>query len=608
MPRFSTGLFSILALVLVMLSHAYAAPAAPPATAANSFGSGLTHCSPPIEPVTLTNPTTITDCTQEGIQSALAQGGQIAFDCGDEPVTIPISSPLVTSATEDTVLDGGGLVTLDGQNTTRILEKPFTPGSEDDPTLGNDLTIQNIRFINAKAPEAKQNRDAEARGGALSVVSPGTRLHIINTTFSGNQTSSITDEDNQGGAIFAANIYETVIVGSVFEDNTAGNGGAFGGIATGLMVANSHFTGNAAADDSSGGVVRGHGGAIHLDGVTNNFNPQSHRVVDICGCAFADNTAVRGGGAIKVTVSDNKGTKATYQDSTFTNNRLVGTPPAEGHGGAIYHIEDDFDGGTSEDNIEINGVTFANNYAYKQGGAAWILVRGKGQIVNSTFTENEAAKAGSNRVGQGGALIVGKGDIAIINTTFASNFATFQGGAIHAGGDDDPERLVTITNTIFSQNHLDPTHTDPVTTEYQGYHTNRPLKDGGGNLQYPRTKEPDFDNAVNNLITEPADAIIFADPLLGPLTDNGGATPTMALQSGSPAIDAGTSTHCPATDQRGVARPGTGTDSDACDIGAYEVSDQQPTGPEPSPEPEPSPKPEPSPDLQNLFLPTILQR
>ena len=519
-------------------------------------------CSPPIQPVTLSNPTTVTNCTQAGLQAALANGGHINFACGPNLITITVTSPLVASAVEDIVLDGGGLVALDGGNSTRILEKPFTPGADVDKTKGNDLTIQNMRFVNAQAPAATQNQDSKARGGAIWATSPGTKLHIINSTFQNNRTTSITDEDNQGGAIFAANIYETIIVGSVFENNEAGNGGAFGGIATGLIVYNSRFTNNQASDDTGGGIVRGHGGAIHLDGVTNSFNPDSNKIVDICGSLFEGNTAVRGGGAIKTTISDNKGTKATYERSTFINNRLVSVPPVEGHGGAIYHIEDDFAGGTNEDNIEIRDSTFANNIAYRQGGGAWILVRGNGRIVNSTFTGNHASQAGSNRVGQGGGLILSNGVIDIVNATFAANFATFQGGAIFAGS----ASAVTLTNALFYQNRLDPTHTNPVTSEFQGYHTNRPLQNGGNNLQFPRTKEPDFDNDINNLITTPDSAIIFQDPLLGPLADNGGPNQTMALQPGSPAIDAGNAA-CPGADQRGINRPqGSG-----CDIGAFEL-------------------------------------
>ena len=54
--------------------------------------------------------------------------------------------------------------------------------------------------------------------------------------------------------------------------------------------------------------------------------------------------------------------------------------------------------------------------------------------------------------------------------------------------------------------------------------------------------------------------------LLDALADNGGYTQTMALGAGSSAIDTGTNTGCPATDQRGVTRP----QGSHCDIGAYE--------------------------------------
>ena len=66
------------------------------------------------------------------------------------------------------------------------------------------------------------------------------------------------------------------------------------------------------------------------------------------------------------------------------------------------------------------------------------------------------------------------------------------------------------------------------------------------------------------------------DPLLGPLQNNGGPTQTMALPSGSPAIDTGNPTACTdslghllKTDQRGMPRPDK-EDTGGCDIGAYE--------------------------------------
>jgi hypothetical protein len=58
------------------------------------------------------------------------------------------------------------------------------------------------------------------------------------------------------------------------------------------------------------------------------------------------------------------------------------------------------------------------------------------------------------------------------------------------------------------------------------------------------------------------------NPMVANLADNGGQVETGALETGSPAIDAGTNTGCPATDARGVPRP----QGPLCDIGAYEVA------------------------------------
>ncbi|MGH2674802.1 MAG: choice-of-anchor Q domain-containing protein [Actinomycetota bacterium] len=65
--------------------------------------------------------------------------------------------------------------------------------------------------------------------------------------------------------------------------------------------------------------------------------------------------------------------------------------------------------------------------------------------------------------------------------------------------------------------------------------------------------------------------LIGQDPMLGPLSDNGGFSPTHALLKGSPAIDAGSpaapgsgGSACEATDARGLVRN--------CDMGAYELT------------------------------------
>jgi hypothetical protein len=494
----------------------------------------------------------VTDCSQAGLQAALDTGGHINFSCGSEGVTIPIDTQLELNTTLDTVLDGGGNVTLDGQGLTRILHKGWhNPNTVEDITI----TLQNIRLTNGKAPGGGATGDHS--GGAIAAGHPGTRLHIINSTFADNATTDIHTPDNQGGAIFVHNAYETVLSGSVFTGNIAGNGGALGGIATGLVVLNTRFSSNQAVDDWGGGIVRGYGGAIHLDGVTNSYNPASNGQVHVCGSVFEDNRAVRGGGAIGVVVSDAKGTRATYERSTFNDNLVTGLEGDYGQGGGIYHIEDDHAGGVEEDNLEISRTTFHGNLARRQGGAVWVSILGRGTVTNTTF-EGNGTTAPVNQVGQGGAMMATLGVIEVSSVTFANNHAAYQAGALHAGGTGDPRRVVTLKNTIFANNTLNEQDL-PTPTEWQGYHTNRPMEDGGQNIQFPRFK-PTYNNEINNNITANP---IYADPLLLPLADYGGINETMALQSGSPAIDSA-APGCPPTDQRGETRHGP------CDIGPFE--------------------------------------
>ncbi len=78
----------------------------------------------------------------------------------------------------------------------------------------------------------------------------------------------------------------------------------------------------------------------------------------------------------------------------------------------------------------------------------------------------------------------------------------------------------------------------------------------------------------HNLVTSSAGTIgagviaLTADPMLGPLQNNGGLTPTMMPLRGSPVLGAGDPSLAPATDQRGVPRPANGP----TDLGAVQVS------------------------------------
>jgi hypothetical protein len=76
-----------------------------------------------------------------------------------------------------------------------------------------------------------------------------------------------------------------------------------------------------------------------------------------------------------------------------------------------------------------------------------------------------------------------------------------------------------------------------------------------------------FTNGINGDLV--GTAAVPLDPLLGPLSDNGGPTWTHAPLPGSPAIGAGSTFGVPPTDQRGLRRVVCGR----ADIGAFEVQD-----------------------------------
>ncbi|MFM7425285.1 MAG: choice-of-anchor Q domain-containing protein, partial [Elainella sp.] len=124
----------------------------------------------------------------------------------------------------------------------------------------------------------------------------------------------------------------------------------------------------------------------------------------------------------------------------------------------------------------------------------------------------------------------------IVNSTFVSNSAGLEGGAIFQSN-----KPITVKNSLFHNNSARRGSTRNV---------NRQLEEGGGNFQSPGSPG-DLKVTANTRI---------ANLNLGPLRNNGGDLLTHALLPNSPAINAGVS-GAPATDGRGFrrdARPDSG--------------------------------------------------
>jgi predicted outer membrane repeat protein len=226
-------------------------------------------------------------------------------------------------------------------------------------------------------------------------------------------------------------------------------------------------------------------------------------------------------------------------------------------GGALY--ADGTDGGNSSPLVRES--TFFGNHADVGGGACHDTgASGDGEssptYVNDTFTTNHAR--------YGGALYhhieSGAGSLSLTNSTFSANISLFGGGAIaEIGIGGGP--LIGVANSIF-WGDTGPAGSEEliVVADALPQFANSVVKGSGGSASW------------NFVFGVDKGGNLDSDPLLGPLQDNGGATPTFLPGIGSSAIDGGADIVCTvgpalAHDQRDVARP----QGAHCDIGSVEV-------------------------------------
>lgn len=259
--------------------------------------------------------------------------------------------------------------------------------------------------------------------------------------------------------------------------------------------------------------------------------------------------------------------------------------------------------------VEATDCAFTDNYANNNGGA--IENHGDLTVDHCSFTGNSANSANS---GTGGGAILNAGTLRITHSTFAGNQAGRCGGALFlTGGDAAPvsidqstlygnqagaggaieiQAATTIRHSTIAGN------TDDASNSYTCNDVSHVIDSGGLYVEYATTIQSsviagnsggdcadNFDFVGNGVHPAFADSLVedgscniaagtggnlVADPLLGPLADNGGATQTLLPAAASPLVDA---VACDAiagfdnaTDQRDVARP----QGAACDIGAVE--------------------------------------
>jgi hypothetical protein len=240
-------------------------------------------------------------------------------------------------------------------------------------------------------------------------------------------------------------------------------------------------------------------------------------------CVVRDNVARHSGGILSRGV-------LTAVDCSFLDNAARGSlivGQSCGAGGAIRH---------NGPIMELVNCTFSGNTAATNSGAVHVGCLATAVLTNCTLSGNTAET--------GGAFYV-KGQLELIHCTITDNTAAeaANGGGVRVRG------ILSYTNTLISGNH--PGGDCTAARRQTG-------SQPGGTIGLN----------VNNLVGDGGcEARYSGDPQLDVLADNGGATLTHALLSGSPALDAIPADACViGTDQRGQSRPQGG----ACDIGALE--------------------------------------
>jgi MYXO-CTERM domain-containing protein len=316
----------------------------------------------------------VTPCDDAHLSAALVGGGAVTFSCGG-PATITVLSAKTISA--NTTVDGGGTVTLSGNNLVQV----FIVNS------GTTFAVQNLTIASGKGS-----------GFAGGITNNGTTT-VTNCTFSDN-----TGDD--GGAIY--NATNLTVSGSTFNANSATVGG--GGIynAGTMNVTASSFNGNTGLGTANGGAIA-------------NFDIASVTSSLISGNA-AGPTAGNGGGIYdddSLTLTDSTvrgnstagggnggGFYANGTNTVITSSTLSGNTAGSGSGGGLY---------ANGITTTVTNSTLSFNTAAAGGGA---FNNGDNLIVlNATIASNTGGGIANNGISTTLTnTIIANNGVACVNT------------------------------------------------------------------------------------------------------------------------------------------------------------------------------------------------
>jgi parallel beta-helix repeat protein len=307
--------------------------------------------------------------------------------------------------------------------------------------------------------------------------------------------------------------------------------------------------------------------------VTNGNDSGAGSLRDVLATACAGSTITFQTGVTTVTLT----TAELSVGASVTINGGTGVTVTRGAGSPNFRIFNILSGNT----VSMNNLTVTNGNGTGDGGG--ILSNGALTLTNCTISGNTA----SNR---GGGLFVLNASATLTGCTINGNTSTnFGAGAFQSTS-------VTLTNCTVSGNTgsvggLAFDNSSPATLTNCSVANNSSF----GIVVVSSSRATSLVTLVNTMVLDTINGFVsltsfnnlvqgipglgaagglvdgtdgnlvnVANPRVGTLGNYGGATQTLALLPGSPAINAGTATGAPTTDQRGIARVGN------VDIGAFE--------------------------------------
>ena len=440
--------------------------------------------------------------------------------------SLAISASTITG---NSALNGGAII---NQGTSLIVKNSIISNNTT-AGYGGGINNYNAGTISISNSTISGNSATKDGGG---IINTNSNLTITDSVFTGNLSTT-----KYGAGILNANANSFLTVsGSTFSNNTATKGGAIfnngtaninsstisGNISavkgagiyndiTGVLTITDSTISNNASTGNGGGVfnkgsslniskstISGNTSAANGGGVSNN----SAGPVTISYSMISSNSAASGAGIY------NNNSRLNISNSTISGNS--GT----GYGGGLNNFN------CNANTIAISSSTISNNSANLGGGG---IIN-----TNSSLSVSNSTIYGNTTLGNGGGILnfSGSSTLSVTNSTLSGN------SALSGGGIQNNATINNLASTIIANS-----------------------TSGGdfvGNAPSAYTN-----NLVETLGTVTGTFIptYTADPLLGPLQNNGGPTFTMALGAGSPAIGTAAGT---GTDQRGINRT-------ANDIGAY---------------------------------------